>query len=56
MLTDELGSFLPAELRLRGISDPEGHCPALASELGAARLAERSAETPEEVFARFAGP
>jgi hypothetical protein len=49
-----LDRVLPAELRLRGIGDPEGHCAALASELGAARLAERSAETPEDVFARFA--
>jgi hypothetical protein len=50
-----LDRLLPSELRLRGIGDPEGHCAALASELGAARLAECRPEAPEEVFARLAG-
>lgn len=50
-----LERVLPAELKTRGVADPESHCKAVAAGLSAAaRPAEASSETPEAIFARLA--
>lgn len=50
-----LERVLPAELKTRGIANPETHCAAVAAGLSAtARPGEAPAETPEAIFARLA--
>jgi hypothetical protein len=49
-----LERVLPAELKARGVADPEGHCAAVAAKLAGSAPAESAGETPEAIFARLA--
>lgn len=48
-----LEKVLPGELASRGIEDAQGICAALAARLAGIEAGGKTAETPEDVFARL---